>query len=114
MFRSGVPRGPKESGFSKSSSPKLVEEGAAFLGSRDSRKPILLGQPSSRRERLLGDKFSRVNAAPEANDAGEFQKDRLPLRVEVKDPVHQRDTDAPVSEREPLGGRVVEANALNS
>ena len=100
MFGARVPGGPQQNGVPESSGSELCEEGPAFLGPRNSRKPVVLGNPGLPRERLRQDQLCDIGTTAGVDDPGDFSKDRLPIRVQVEDSVDQHAVNAAISERE--------------
>ena len=89
ILRPGVARRPQNGGFAKPCRSKLLEEGAAFLRSSDSGKPVLLALLNLWGNRFAQYELGHINCATRAHYSCELAEDCVPDRVQVEDAVDQ-------------------------
>jgi hypothetical protein len=83
MLRSRVPCYTKDLCFRKSCCEKLLEKGAAFLGSGYSGKPVVGVASNLLGERLSNYQLGGIDGTNWPQDLHQFPKDRLPVGIQV-------------------------------
>jgi hypothetical protein len=77
-------------------SPELVKEGATFFCSRDSCEPVIFGGADFRSQRHAQYQLGGVNCSSGTHYSRQLAEDRFARRIQVEDPVDQRDVDRSV------------------
>ncbi len=75
ILRPAIARRSQDPGFAKPDGTKLIKEGAALLGTRDSGKPIALFIPNLRREGGSQNEFRNVDGTVRPDDSSQLPKD---------------------------------------
>jgi hypothetical protein len=84
-----IPHGTQNPCFGNSCFAKFLEEGAAFLCSGNSGKPVARLVSHLLRERFPKYQFSGIDHAIGAQDSRQFMKDLFPLGIQVEDAINQ-------------------------
>ena len=82
--------------FPETCSLELLKESAAFLGARNSRKPVRLGSTLLRRRGVAKDQLGREEATVWRNHARKFAKQDSACRIEIENSVDDCNVDAAV------------------